>query len=227
MNKITCAIGYQHNDGAVSFRCLVDIPFNDVIKTLFFISNAAAVKKALSSTIVNGFSSYTDGSYRYKKSYKDITHCILCNNKYHYANHVKKWLKGALVFLFYKGKWHVNDPAFMRYDKWYDLRTYLRRGYYDYHHEQLSNIFGFDYFVYEVISYKKSYYITSKLDLYNFLRKEEILSFDIEKVNDDLEYQHETSLKNVHNREIKIKFIPPSKVIDALKFFNEHSKKIK
>lgn len=59
------------------------------------------------------------------------------------------------------------------------------------------------------------------------MRREEIVSFNIKNVNDDLKYQHETSLRNVHNREIKVKFITPNKIIDALKFFNEYTKNIK
>lgn len=226
MNELKCAIGYQHNDGAVSFEYLEYISFNNVIDIINSISNAKDVKNAISEPFINGFALSSDRSDRYEHSYKGVMYCLLCKNKYHYVNHAKKWIDADLIFLFNKGRWYVNDTTFMRYDKWYSLSTYLLRGYYEYHHEKLANIHGFNYCIYEVISYKKSYYMTSKLDLYNFLRREEIVSFNIKKVNDDLEYQHETSLRNVHNREIKVKFITPNKIIDALKFFNEHNKNI-
>lgn len=227
MEEISCAIGYLNNDKTVSFKYLNYISFRDIINIVSAISNTVDVKNALSGVYIGDFCATTDESSRYKCSHKGIKYCLVCNNKYHYVNHVKKWTKATLIFLFNKGRWYVNDTTFMRYDKWYGLSTYMLRNYYDYHHQKLTNIFGFDYCIYEVISHKKSYYMTSILDLYNFLRKEEISSFDIKKVNNDLQYSYKTSLRNVHNREIKIKFIPPSKVIDALKFFNEHSKKIK
>lgn len=227
MNELTCAIGYQHNDGAVSFKYFEYISFNDVINVLNNISNAVVVKNSISGVFVEGFALTIDKSSRYKHSYKDVLHCLICNNKYHYVNHAKKWIDADLIFLFNKGRWYVNDTTFMRYDKWYSLSTYLLRDYYEYHHEKLANIYGFDYCIYEVISYKKSYYMISKFDLYDFLRREEIVSFNIKNVNDDLKYQHETSLRNVHNREIKVKFITPNKIIDALKFFNEYTKNIK
>lgn len=227
MNELTCAIGYQHNDGAVSFEYLEYISFNNVIDIINSISNAKDVKNAISEPFINGFALSSDRSDRYEHSYKGVMYCLLCNNKYHYVNHAKKWIDADLIFLFNKGRWYVNDTTFMRYDKWYSLSTYLLRDYYEYHHEKLANIYGFDYCIYEVISYKKSYYMISKFDLYDFLRREEIVSFNIKNVNDDLKYQHETSLRNVHNREIKVKFITPNKIIDALKFFNEYTKNIK
>lgn len=227
MNELKCAIGYQHNDGAVSFEYLEYISFNNVIDIINSISNAKDVKNAISEPFINGFALSSDRSDRYEHSYKGVMYCLLCKNKYHYVNHAKKWKKIDLIFLFNKGRWYVNDTTFMRYDKWYSLSTYLLRDYYEYHHEKLANIYGFDYCIYEVISYKKSYYMISKFDLYDFLRREEIVSFNIKNVNDDLKYQHETSLRNVHNREIKVKFITPNKIIDALKFFNEYTKNIK
>ena len=226
MKELNCAIGYQHNDDTVSFQYLEYISFNNVIDIISSISNAKDVKKAISESFINSFLLSTDRSDRYEHSHKGVMYCLLCNNKYHYVNHAKKWKKINLIFLFNKGRWYVNDTTFMKYDKWYGLSTYLLREYYEYHHEKLANVHGFNYCIYEVISYKKSYYMTSKLDLYNFLRRNEIVSFDIKKVNDDLQYYCKTSLRNVHNREIKVKLITPNKVIDALKFFNEHNKNI-
>lgn len=52
MNELTCAIGYQHNDGAVSFEYLEYISFNNVIDIINSISNAKDVKNAISEPFI-------------------------------------------------------------------------------------------------------------------------------------------------------------------------------
>lgn len=227
MRNFSVAAGYLNSDKTVSFKyleyftdfqCLADY-------FLYEYQHALNVRKLLEDGYdMYGSQLFMDESNRYELDTNvHLTDCNICNNKYHYVNHVKKWTNTTLIFLFQKGKWYVNDTTFMKYDKWYSLETYLKKAYYDYHNQKLSSFFKFNYTIFKVISRKTTYYFGSTEELYSFLKNEEVKSINFEKlVKNGLDSSvNFYRIRNTHNREIKIKVVSPKYIIDSLKKVDE------
>lgn len=227
MRNFSVAAGYLNSDKTVSFKYLEYFTDFQCLADYFLreFQYATAVRKFLEDGYdMYGSPLFVDESDRYELfTNAHLTDCNICNNKYHYVNHVKKWTNTTLIFLFQKGKWYVNDTTFMKYDKWYSLETYLKKAYYDYHNQKLSSFFKFNYTIFKVISRKTTYYFGSAEELYSFLKNEEVKSINFEKlVKNGLDSSvNFYRIRNTHNREIKIKVVSPKYIIDSLKKVDE------
>ena len=227
MRNFSVAAGYLNSDKTVSFKYLEYFTDFQCLADYFLreFQYATAVRKFLEDGYdMYGSPLFVDESDRYELfTNVHLTDCNICNNKYHYVNHVKKWTNTTLIFLFQKGKWYVNDTTFMKYDKWYSLETYLKKAYYDYHNQKLSSFFKFNYTIFKVISRKTTYYFDSTEELYSFLKNEEVKSINFEKlVKNGLDNSvNFYRIRNTHNREIKIKVVSPKYIIDSLKKVDE------
>lgn len=227
MRNFSVAAGYLNSDKTVSFKYLEYFTDFQCLADYFLheYQHALNVRKLLEDGYdMYGNQLFMDESNRYDfVTNVHLTYCNICNNKYHYVNHVKKWTNTTLIFLFQKGKWYVNDTTFMKYDKWYALETYLKKAYYDYHNQKLSSFFKFSYTIFKVISRKTTYYFGSTEELYSFLKNEEVKSINFEKlVKDGLDSSvNFYRIRNTHNREIKIKVVSPEYIIDSLKKVDE------
>ena len=227
MRNFSVAAGYLNSDKTVSFKYLEYFTDFQCLSDYFLheYQHAINVRKLLEDGYdMYGNQLFIDESNRYELDTNvHLTHCNICNNKYHYVNHVKKWTNTTLIFLFQKEKWYVNDTTFMKYDKWYSLETYLKKAYYDYHNQKLSSFFKFNYTIFKVISRKTTYYFGSTEELYSFLKNEEVKSINFEKlVKNGLDSSvNFYRIRNTHNREIKIKVVSPKYIIDSLKKVDE------
>ena len=211
MRNFSVAVGYLNSDKTVSFKYLEYFTDFQCLSDYFLreFQYATAVRKFLEDGYdMYGSPLFVDESDRYELfTNVHLADCNICNNKYHYVNHVKKWTNTTLIFLFQKGKWYINDTTFMKYDKWYSLETYLKKAYYDYHNQKLSSFFSSSYIIFKVISRKTTYYFGSTEELYSFLKNEEVKSINFEKlVKNGLDSSvNFYRIRNTHNREIKIK----------------------
>ena len=226
MRNFSVAVGYLNSDKTVSFKYLEYFTDFQCLSDYFLreFQHATAVRKLLEDGYdMYGSQLFMDESDRYEVvANAHLIYCNICNNKYHYVNHVKKWTNTTLIFLFQKGKWYINDTTFMKYDKWYSLETYLKKEYFEYHNQKLSSFFSSSYIIFKVISRKTTYYFGSTDELYSFLKNEEVKSIDFKKlVKDGLDSVNFYSIRNTHNREIKIKVVSPKCIIDSLKKVDE------
>ena len=227
MRNFSVAVGYLNSDKTVSFKYLEYFTDFQCLSDYFLheYQHAINVRKLLEDGYdMYGSQLFMDESDRYEVvANVHLIYCNICNNKYHYVNHVKKWTNTTLIFLFQKGKWYINDITFMKYDKWYSLETYLKKEYYEYHNQKLSSFFSSSYIIFKVISHKTTYYFGSTEELYSFLKNEEVKSINFEKlVKNGLDSSvNFYRIRNTHNREIKIKVVSPKYIIDSLKKVDE------